>query len=88
MTGLIADEVADVGDDPGRAGFDELVVVELVEVFGDDGQLLCDHHEQRLERAARGFGGELVEAAPAASGGSGGMSGLQVAAQLGLLLRR
>ena len=30
--GLIADEVADVGDDPGRAGLDELVVVELVEV--------------------------------------------------------
>ena len=35
--GLVADEVADVGDDPGGAGLDELVVVELVEVFGDDG---------------------------------------------------
>ena len=40
--GLVADQVADVGDDPGRAGLDELIVVELVEVVGDDGDLLLD----------------------------------------------
>ena len=44
--GLVADEVADIGDDPGGAGLDELVVVELVEVVGDDGDLLLDDGEQ------------------------------------------
>ena len=38
--GLVANEVADVGNDPGRAGLDELVVVELVEVGGEGLELL------------------------------------------------
>ena len=38
LDGLVADQVADVGDHPGGAGLDELVVVELVEVVGDGGE--------------------------------------------------
>ena len=33
---VVADQVADVGDDPRRAGLDELVVVELLDVVLDD----------------------------------------------------
>ena len=40
---LIADQIADIGDDPRRAGFDELVVVEPVEIVGHRLDLLADH---------------------------------------------
>jgi hypothetical protein len=59
--GLIADEVADIWNDPRGAGFDELVVVELIDVVGDGFHLLLNDHEQRLERATGGLGGELVK---------------------------
>ena len=59
--GLVADEVADIGDDPGRAGLDELVVVELVEVVGEGLELLLDDHDQRLQWAALRFGDKRVE---------------------------
>ena len=33
---LVADQIADVRDDPRRAGLDELVVVKLIQVLGDN----------------------------------------------------
>ena len=59
---LVADEVADVGDDPRGAGFDELIVVKLVEVFGEDGELFVNDHQERFERAAGGFRQQSVAA--------------------------
>ena len=50
---LITDQIADVGYDPRGTGFDELVVIELVEIVIDNRQLLLDQHEQRLQRPTR-----------------------------------
>ncbi len=57
----VADQVADVRRDPVGAGLDELVVVELVEVFLQDAELLAEHAEQRSQRAGHGALPELVE---------------------------
>ena len=35
VDGLIADQITDVRNDPGSAGFDKLVIVELIHVFSD-----------------------------------------------------
>ena len=48
--GLVADQVANVRNNPLRAGLDEKVVVELVEFFCEGRQLLVNDHQQRLER--------------------------------------
>ncbi len=58
---LIADQISDIRDDPGSAGLDELIVVELAEIFGDDGQLLFDQRQEGCERTARRLGGQLVQ---------------------------
>ena len=58
---LEADQAADIRDDPRGAGFDELIVVELVQVFGNDRELLFDQHEQRLERSARLLREQLIQ---------------------------
>ena len=58
---LVADQVADVGDDPGRAGLDELVVVELIEVVRDGGDLLLRRASAATAAAARGLRVELIE---------------------------
>ena len=48
---LVADEIADIGNDPRGAGFDELVVVELIEVLGQHRQLLLDQHAAAIAAA-------------------------------------
>ncbi len=59
--GLITDQIADVGDHPGGAGFYELVVVELVEIVANNSQLFSHQHQQRLQRPASGFGKQRIE---------------------------
>ena len=49
---VVADEVADVGDDPRAAGLDEEVVVELRDVVLDDVDLLGDDPQQRAQDVA------------------------------------
>ena len=46
MQRAISDQVADVREDPWRAGFDELIVVKLLEIFLDNSDLPCDKREQ------------------------------------------
>ncbi len=46
MERAIADQVADIRQHPRRAGFDELVVVKLVEIFLENADLLRDEREQ------------------------------------------
>src|SRR6266516_1698979 len=46
MQRAITDQVADVREDPWRAGFDELIVVKLLEIFLDNSDLPCDKREQ------------------------------------------
>ena len=48
----VADQVADVGRDPVGAGLDELVVVELLEIFLENTDLPVDEGEQLAERFA------------------------------------
>ena len=57
---LIADQVADIGNDPVGAGLDEQIVVELVEIVLHDRELLADKRQKRQQRAA-GLGGQAVE---------------------------
>src|SRR5215472_4120002 len=45
-------EVADVGDDPLRAGFDEGIVVKLLDVFFENGCLLGNDGTKREQRLA------------------------------------
>ena len=71
---LVADQIADIGNDPGGAGLDKLVVVKLIEIIGDRGDLLADQHQQRLQRATRGLGGELIELRLLVSGKRRGQS--------------
>ena len=52
MHKLIADQIADVRHDPILRRLDEPVVVELANVLLDDGDLLADDGQQRLERVA------------------------------------
>ncbi len=67
---VVADQVADVRDDPRRAGLDELVVVELPDVLLDEVGLGGQHAEQRLQLARRwprhGFGRRQAAARTAA----------------------
>ena len=63
VQGAIADEITDVGRHPRRAGFDELVVVELFEVFLHGCHLLGDDGEQLAQRIA------LLRIADAMDGG-------------------
>ena len=42
----IADQIADIGRDPLGAGFDELVVVELLDVLLERGELARDQRQQ------------------------------------------
>ena len=57
---LIADQVADIGNDPRRARLDELVIVELVQIVLHGRDLLGDHRQERLQgterRLRRGLG--------------------------------
>src|SRR5262249_33592533 len=48
----IADQIAEVRHDPIRAGFDELVVVKLRQIFFEHARLIGDDGQQRLERLA------------------------------------
>ena len=63
VQGAIADQVADIGRHPRRTGFDELVVVELVEVFLHGRDLFSDDGEQLAQRVA------LLRIADAVDGG-------------------
>ena len=47
-----AEQFADVGDDPGVAGLDEPVLVELLDVALDELALALEDVQQRLERVA------------------------------------
>jgi hypothetical protein len=51
--GPVADQVPDIGDHPRGARLDELILVELGEVVGDDGDLFLHEHQQGLERSPR-----------------------------------
>ena len=57
----VANQIADVRNHPGRAGIGKLVVVELVEIALDHGDLLRDQHQQGLERPSRGLREERIE---------------------------
>ena len=46
------EQIADVGDDPGLAGLDELVVVELLDIVFNDAELLGEERVEGLERVA------------------------------------
>ena len=48
----VADQVADVRHDPIAAGFDELIVVKLIEVLFEHSRLLGDHRKQLAQRPA------------------------------------
>ncbi len=48
----VADQVADVRHDPIAAGFDELIVVKLIEVLFEHARLLGDHRKQLAQRPA------------------------------------
>ena len=50
MHRLIADQVADIRNDPRCAGLNELVVVDLFEIFLYRSQLFSDQQHERLER--------------------------------------
>src|SRR5262245_4672571 len=52
MQRAIADQVADVGEHPRRAGFDEQVVVKLVEIFLENPNLFGDEIKQLPKRFA------------------------------------
>ena len=57
---VVPDQVADVRDDPRRAGLDELVVVELLDVVLDDAGLRGHDGEEGLQLAAvRGVAGAV-----------------------------
>ena len=58
---LVADQVPDVRDHPGRARLDEQVVVELGKVVADYCHLLLQEHQQGLQRTPRGLRDEGVE---------------------------
>src|SRR6185369_3951682 len=47
-----ANQIADIGNNPLRAGFDELIVVRSVQVLLQHRNLLGDYGEQRFEGAA------------------------------------
>ena len=49
---LVTDQVGDVRNDPGLAGFDEPVVVELQQVVFEMVRLFGDHLKQRAQRLA------------------------------------
>ena len=63
VQGAVADEITDIGCHPRRAGFDELVVVELFEVFLHGCHLLANDGEQFAQRIA------LLRIADAVDGG-------------------
>src|SRR4029077_20045533 len=46
----VADQIANIRREPGRTGFDKLVVVKLIEVFAQHRDLLADHGEQACQR--------------------------------------
>ena len=48
----VADQVADIGRHPVGAGLDELVVVELLDVLLERGELLGEGRDQRAQRLA------------------------------------
>ena len=52
MQGLVADEIADIRYDPWRAGLDELIVVELSEIFLQNTELISDDAQQGFELIA------------------------------------
>ena len=54
---VLAEEVADVGHDPRRAGLDEPVLAELVDVGVDDVELAGEHLESVAHGAARALVG-------------------------------
>ncbi len=58
---LIADQVANIRNNPRGAGLNKLIVIELIEILGQDGKLFLNHHQQRLQRPTGGFGLELSE---------------------------
>ena len=49
---LVADQLADIGDDPVLAGLDEPVVVELADILLDEVHLLGDDAQQGAQRVA------------------------------------
>ena len=50
MQRAISDQVADVREDPWRAGLNELIVVKSLEIFLENSHLLCDEAEQIAQR--------------------------------------
>jgi hypothetical protein len=58
-----ADQLGEVGDGPGLAGFDEEIVVKAVEIVFEDAGLLGEDRDQRAERVA------LLGVADAVDGG-------------------
>ena len=62
------DQVGEVGDEPVLAGLDEPVGVELGDVRLERGDLIADHAEQGLQRAADLGVAELVEGGQEAEG--------------------
>ena len=52
VDGIEADQLADVGNGPGRAGLNELIVVELPHVLANDGGLALQDREECFKLAA------------------------------------
>ena len=57
----VADQIADVRRHPVGARLDELIVIELIEVFFDGAQLARDELHERVQRLARGVVAQAVD---------------------------